>query len=62
MDSEIQTSTSSEYEILREVVQDYPGLLGSVEQLMQELNRHASEMVRYHQRNADLCHEKFLSP
>ena len=38
MDSEIQTSTSSKYEILREVVQDYPGLLSSVEQLIQELN------------------------
>jgi pyruvate, orthophosphate dikinase len=39
MASEIQASTSSKYEILREVVQDYPGLLSSVEPLIQELNR-----------------------
>jgi pyruvate, orthophosphate dikinase len=39
LDPEIQTSSPSRYEILREVVQDYPGLLSSVEPLIHELTR-----------------------
>ncbi|OGW40939.1 MAG: hypothetical protein A2Y97_03100 [Nitrospirae bacterium RBG_13_39_12] len=40
MASDIQTATSSKYEILREVVKDYPGILSSTEPLLNELNNH----------------------
>ncbi len=34
----MQTSTSSKYEILREVVKDYPGILSATEPLLRELD------------------------
>src|SRR4030066_477306 len=34
-----ELTTPSKYEILREVVKDYPGLLGAVEALFNELNK-----------------------
>jgi len=41
MSLNIRTVSSSKYEILREVVKDYPGLLSAVEPLLHELNNSA---------------------
>ncbi len=35
-----EIATQSKYDILREVVKDYPGILSATEPLLQELNRH----------------------
>ena len=37
MSPRTQTTTSSKYEILREVVSSYPGIVGAVEPLIKEL-------------------------
>jgi len=39
MASNIKVQTPSKYKVLREVVNDYPGLLNSIESLLQELHR-----------------------